>query len=174
MTSDNLIHYQIKRRNEMRVLPDKPSALLRLALDDMKKCLGDADYYLDAMRWHEPNEQKDVCQVCAAGAVIAQTLKFDVSVNCDFLSDTMFDMNTKGKLYLINEMRVGYFYSAMTKYRWLTVHENGVPDYDFKAVQKVYKEEGIGDLCGFKGDAAALRFIAGMNKVQEKLVELGY
>lgn len=56
-------------------LPNKLSALLRLAVADAQKCEADPRYKLDMSQWHEPWEEDDgVCSVCMAGAVMAQTL----------------------------------------------------------------------------------------------------
>ena len=58
-------------------LPDKISALLRVALADVEKCDADPVYVLDMNRWHDPIKTPagPVCAVCMAGAVMAQTLK---------------------------------------------------------------------------------------------------
>lgn len=58
-------------------LPDKLSALIRVAVADMRKVQADERYTLDAWEWHTAtNEPGDapLCAVCMAGAVIAGTL----------------------------------------------------------------------------------------------------
>ena len=53
----------------------KPSAFLRLALDDVEECHKDKDYEVDMGYWHRrPREEGDPCYVCAAGAVLSKTL----------------------------------------------------------------------------------------------------
>jgi len=54
-------------------LPDTPSALIRVALADLKKCEAMPGYRIDMTTFHTPTSN-DVCLVCLAGAVMAQTL----------------------------------------------------------------------------------------------------
>ena len=63
-------------------LPDKPSALIRAALDDLKKCMADPTYEINMATWHKPlvNQRDSAhCSVCLAGAVLAQTFKIPAS-----------------------------------------------------------------------------------------------
>ncbi len=61
------------------VLPDKPSELLRLALDDLRACEADPHYRVDMGVWHTPTKRffglMNACKVCFAGSVMAQTCK---------------------------------------------------------------------------------------------------
>jgi hypothetical protein len=59
----------------MNVLPEKPSALIRLALADLRKVEQDPQYEVDMEKWHHPGAQ--TCMVCLAGAVIAKSLAAD-------------------------------------------------------------------------------------------------
>lgn len=52
-------------------LPDKPSELLLLALEDLQKVESDPRYVVDMGAWHSPNGK---CRVCLAGAVMAGKL----------------------------------------------------------------------------------------------------
>lgn len=82
-------------------LPDKPSALIRLALADLVKCERSKKYRIDMEFWHMPNSQ---CAVCLAGAVIAKTLGADSGRYVgpsDFLNDTY------RKLCALNAFRTG-------------------------------------------------------------------
>jgi hypothetical protein len=55
-------------------LPDKPSDLLQLALDDLELCEKDRNYTIDMSEWHTPSQdESEKCAVCIAGAVIAKT-----------------------------------------------------------------------------------------------------
>jgi hypothetical protein len=56
-------------------LPDKLSALIRVALADLRKVEADSRYVVNMHRWHKP--VGEVCQVCLAGAVMAQSLGID-------------------------------------------------------------------------------------------------
>ena len=75
-------------------LPDQPSALIRAALDDLKKCMADPTYVINMATWHkplsgdQPLSERDPpfgrtnsaeCSVCLAGAVLAQTFKMPAS-----------------------------------------------------------------------------------------------
>ena len=57
-------------------LPTQPSALIRLALADLRACEADDRYVVDMSDWHRPayDDDREVCAVCLAGAVLAQTL----------------------------------------------------------------------------------------------------
>ncbi len=60
----------------MNKLPNKPSALIRLALADLALCKADPEYALDMSNWHYYNTYySGLCYVCFAGSVMAKTLK---------------------------------------------------------------------------------------------------
>lgn len=60
-------------------LPDKPSALIRLALADLAKCERSPKYKINMAWWLKgPDAADTVCKVCLAGAVMAQTLRLKV------------------------------------------------------------------------------------------------
>ncbi len=61
----------------MSNLPTKPSELIRLALDDLKKCEESPDYRIDMSDWHLPTRDGSTCLVCLAGSVMAQSLDAD-------------------------------------------------------------------------------------------------
>lgn len=60
--------------NEIKVpvLPDLPSALIRVAVRDLEAVEQDERYIVDMETWHDPSNVPDVCSVCLAGAVIAR------------------------------------------------------------------------------------------------------
>lgn len=62
-----------------------PSELLRLAVADVRKCLRSPRYRVDMTDWHSPAPD-GVCEVCIAGAVMAQELdgKPDEALMPDF------------------------------------------------------------------------------------------
>ena len=84
-------------------LPDKPSELLRLALEDEEKCHNSPDYIVDMEIWHRPLSGK--CTVCLAGAVMAQTLESNKTM---MLSPAKFDQDTYSKLHALDYFRSGY------------------------------------------------------------------
>ena len=55
-------------------LPDKPSALIRVGLADLKAIGETPGYQIDFMTWHNPAQEGDTCLVCLAGAVMARSL----------------------------------------------------------------------------------------------------
>lgn len=62
--------------SDLPKLPQRPSALIRLACDDAEKIYRTPGYTLDMNLWHETaiSDGKHSCAVCFAGAVIANTL----------------------------------------------------------------------------------------------------
>lgn len=90
----------------MTTLPDKPSALIRLALADLRKVESMPETYrVDMDRWHHPMLGK--CSVCLAGSVIAQTLGEDPAVDTD-PDEIAADAEGFGdKLSALNSFRVG-------------------------------------------------------------------
>lgn len=82
-------------------LPDRKSALLRLAVEDAQKIEKTPGYILDMSNWHVTIA--DVCHVCMAGAVMVHTLgctRYDPHNPLDFVESD--------KLDSIDEMRGGY------------------------------------------------------------------
>lgn len=62
----------------MGKLPHKPSAPLRLALDDLEKAARDPRYEVNMGAWHDPmDDEAGKCAVCLAGAAMAGTLGAD-------------------------------------------------------------------------------------------------
>ena len=89
------------------MLPDKPSELIRLALQDLELCEESPLYEVDMNVYHEPEDS--VCAVCWAGSVIAQTLKGDIFETLgprDFPED-------EEKLYTLDLLRQGAVGSAL-------------------------------------------------------------
>ncbi len=83
-------------------LPDKPSALLRLALDDLKLVEGDDRYCVAMLTWHQPFD--GICHVCLAGAVLAKTCEIDPRERpvLSYFGDSI-----HRQLYAINDFRRG-------------------------------------------------------------------
>lgn len=55
------------------MLPRTPSRLIRLALADLAKCEEDPRYVVNMTTWHDGSTD-ELCEVCLAGAVMAQTI----------------------------------------------------------------------------------------------------
>lgn len=66
----------------MNKLPDIPSELITLALNDLLKVEKRKGYKVDMSVWHEPDNK--VCLVCLAGAVLACEYGLDKRVEVDW------------------------------------------------------------------------------------------
>ncbi len=81
-------------------LPKKPSALIRLALDDLRKVERSKKYKVNMNVYHIPFDS--ICNVCLAGAVMAKTLKIP-----PYSVSSTFNFNEGDKLRAINWLRCG-------------------------------------------------------------------
>lgn len=63
-------------------LPNKPSALIRLALKDLSKVEKDRRYKVNMYSWHVPSKLTKRCSVCLAGSVMAKSLGAIRSTEC--------------------------------------------------------------------------------------------
>lgn len=59
----------------MTVLPSIPSQLIRLAIKDLKLVEQDNNYEVNMGYWHSGTNNREQCQVCLAGSVMAKTLE---------------------------------------------------------------------------------------------------
>ena len=87
-------------------LPDKPSELIRRALQDMEAVEKMPQYRINLSTWHEPKD--DVCEVCLAGATMAAE---GLPLKMEFLP-SQFDDKTSDKLHALNFLRFGWIYDA--------------------------------------------------------------
>lgn len=127
----------------MTKLPKKLSALLRLAVEDAKKCEVDDRYRFDMTSWHTHlvwgSDSK--CAVCMAGAVMAKSL--GASILRDFNPE---DFEDAESLHVIDRMRVGWlpndiFVIWPTRFRFreiVTGSEGGVDEETFLAPWERY------------------------------------
>lgn len=92
-------------------LPEKASALIRVALKDLRKAEQSPRYVVDMGTWHEPLDNK--CEVCLGGSVICGTLKVEPT---DMVSPDAFSKKVENKLYALDQFRTGQVEEA---YRWL-------------------------------------------------------
>ena len=86
------------------ILPNKPSALLRLAVGDAKKIERTPGYRLNMSVWHTGAGDNSDCEVCLAGSVMACTLKLDRTRSA---GPGHADPGIEQKLNFINDMREG-------------------------------------------------------------------
>lgn len=115
-------------------LPDKPSALILLALKDLAKIERDTKRYRIAMNqsWHwtdngsletdarryDPltcsvvEKEKEVCEVCFGGAVMAGTLNVPQDVN---IEPSAFPSGIEKKLRALDDFRMGFIDSGLIR-----------------------------------------------------------
>ena len=88
-------------------LPDLPSDLITLALNDLEKCRAMPQIYtIDMEVWHDGMGEYHKCEVCLAGAVMAQTLQTPLHVSID-PSNCAFAVADSNKLLALNGFRGG-------------------------------------------------------------------
>lgn len=96
-------------------LPNKPSALIRVAVEDLKKAERDKKTYrINMDDWHV-SEKADLngsgkCEICFAGAVIAFSL--GIASN-ETMNPDDFPKTTKQKLYALDQFRYGEINEAL-------------------------------------------------------------
>ena len=96
-------------------LPDRPSELIMMALEDLKKAEESKVYDVDMSEWHSTKGRMvSKCSICFAGSVMAFSMGVDIQGN---YTPNDFDIVTAGKLIALDEFRVGqvkigleYFY----------------------------------------------------------------
>ena len=89
------------------MLPDRPSELLQLALNDLRTCEADPRYRIEMAVWHVM--RGGTCYICLAGAVIANSLPEKYQ---EFVTPSSFDYEVEKKLRALNLFRVGYIGDA--------------------------------------------------------------
>lgn len=97
-------------------LPDKPSELIRVALDDLAKCEADPDSFTINMGdWLVPENGK--CSVCLAGAVMAQSINVDRSraLTPYFLGESVRDKLLALNLLRVGDVRIGLSFMGIDK-----------------------------------------------------------
>lgn len=87
----------------MKELPKKPSALIRVAIQDLELCEKDPRYEINMSTWHTPSN--GLCFVCLAGATMSKTLEVAPDRYYATQSDA-FVANEK-QLLALNEFRTG-------------------------------------------------------------------
>ncbi|KKN74287.1 hypothetical protein LCGC14_0392260 [marine sediment metagenome] len=88
-------------------LPRKPSALLKVALCDLKACERDPEYTINMSYWHRPNADGRCCEVCFAGTIMAQRSGASIAQS---IGSTSFDKATEDKFNWLNYLRMGISY----------------------------------------------------------------
>lgn len=90
-------------------LPDLPSELIRVAIEDTKKILKDEHYKLDLRRWHDYDKDDGRCTVCFGGAVMSKSL--GLSPNITAIPSSFSNSNAR-KLSALDCFRSGKLYDG--------------------------------------------------------------
>jgi hypothetical protein len=98
------LNHPKQMKKKQTKLPDKPSALIRLALRDLEKCERSKRYGINMAEWHKPN---GVCEVCLAGAVMAKTLSVPANVHLDPFAMLPHQDDSARKLIALDYFRCG-------------------------------------------------------------------
>jgi hypothetical protein len=114
-----------KLSNKKTKLPNKPSALIRVAVEDLKQVERhkrlykvDMDIYHCPLSYFDDENNESIpdpkkpCYVCFAGSVIAKTLKADRTQE---LNPEDFDSDTYKKLEALNLFRIGMIEKGLYK-----------------------------------------------------------
>jgi len=122
-------------------LPDKPSDLILLAINDLKAVEQSEKYVIDMSTFHDPDYAVNgKCAVCFAGSVMAKSLK---CVPTKAYDPARFDDKTMKQLYALDSFRQGDIASG---FDYLGIHlpdlvrsEIEVQDYDDD--RELFKEQ---------------------------------
>jgi hypothetical protein len=120
-----------KLSNKPKSLPNKPSALILLALKDLEQIEASNKYNVNMSTFHSPSYRYNgKCSVCLAGAVMAKTL--NVRPN-QYRGPIDMGDPIKRKLYAIDHFRQGGisagFYDMRIPVPALVVNEINIIDY---------------------------------------------
>lgn len=91
-------------------LPDKPSELLAIALEDLELCENDPVYVIDMGKFHTPDESEGKCHVCLAGAILAMRVNIPPSIawtEAEFEFGVAFAKELSEKIFAIDSLRRG-------------------------------------------------------------------
>lgn len=99
------------RKPKKTRLPDKPSALILLALKDLAAVERSKEYMVNMGQWHRPMSNGR-CSVCLAGAVMSKSLKAKGS---DYLFPSNFSTYKHAKLLALDYFREGEIQSGLNE-----------------------------------------------------------
>ena len=89
-----------------KTLPDLPSDLISLALNDLECAELDPRYSIRMAQWHCPDRATKTCGVCFAGSVIAFSL--DIPHTQTHGPSRFNDMKIENKLHALDAFRQGF------------------------------------------------------------------
>lgn len=115
---------------EIKPLPDKLSALLELALDDLQKIERDRRYTVHMGCWHLNCGGQ--CYVCLAGAVMVRELH---QPRLESVDPSAFEHSQRRQLLALDWLRKGYVsYALATLRQWQTPEQKHPHPPNFCAV----------------------------------------
>jgi hypothetical protein len=127
-------------------LPNKPSDLIEVALQDLERVEKDPRYVVDMYKWHSPN---GLCKVCLAGAVMSRVVEPTKWTT----PSELFDATTADKLKALDEFRTGSIRDALIAY-----FSFDIPDDIPKMVDvPLYKDDRDGFFEAMRGIVKLLR-----------------
>lgn len=144
-------------------LPSKPSALIRVALEDLKAVEKDPRYVVAMDDWHHPNVSTFTCEVCLAGAVMAKTLATPLTTE---MTPSLFfneQGNLTDKLHALNDFRTGDVACALNNLGVLT-RRRGVQAL-------IDRYEAMSSFPGYAADPA--KFKRAMRTMANRLEKIG-
>lgn len=106
-------------------LPNKPSALIRVALADLRKVEVDPRYRVHMSNWHLPQKkgEESTCYVCLAGSVMAKTFEVPPS---ELRSPGWFDAEVMRALHALDDFRSGEVHEGLSTLE-ISFDEDAVP-----------------------------------------------
>ena len=113
---------------KVKELPDLPSAMIRVALADLRKAERSVRYRITMGAWHEPNGK---CAVCLAGAVMAFSLAAPRNL---IIYPEAYPPILNNKLEACDYFREGHIADGLTNMGCLTKAKKVIPEvkqYDF-------------------------------------------
>lgn len=158
-----------------KTLPDKPSALIRLALDDLRKVERSKRYMVDMGWWHDTGvhlRDPIKCVVCFAGAVMAGTLSVPIQDNC---TPDYFDADVEAKLIALDYFRDGNVWSGV--YTILDpIHKR--PPSSQRRIDRLFSQKKLDRLSDEGQEVAHYKdnpgqFKKDMRKMADGLTEIG-
>lgn len=112
-------------KEQRHTLPEKPSALIRVALADMAKCEASENYEINMGSWHDADSDRafwsyeaaekteyEPCEVCFAGSIMAQTLEVPSTEN---VTPGSFPDHLGAKLHSLENFRTGDVENAFSQ-----------------------------------------------------------
>ena len=123
-------------RNAVDVLPDLPSALMKVAQADLRTCEADPRYRIDMQNWHGTEERagqendgtkepQEPCPVCMAGSMMAMRLDAPEGAR---RTPEDYPYPLRRKLRAVNLLRGGHVRSALAILQ--TDYQGSVPQIE--------------------------------------------